>query len=103
MKVLWIANVIVVVFAWLTLRNPWLARSRGRAPSDRVSFVAPAPAPPPPYVASDLHYDLPPMTNTRERRAGALSYERTQDTRLEYALKVGLLFVLVVVLVYINV
>lgn len=104
MKVVWIVNVVVVVFAWLTLRNPWLPRSRAHAPSGRASsFVAPSPAPPPPYVASDLHYDLPPKTNTRERSAGTLFYERIQDTRLEYALKVGLLFVLVVVLLYINV
>ena len=104
MKVVWIVNVVVVMFAWLTLRNPWLPRSRARTPSGRVSsFVAPSPAPPPPYVASDLHYDMPSGANTRERRTDTLFYERTQDTRLEYALKVLLSFVLVVVLVYINV
>jgi hypothetical protein len=46
---------------------------------------------------------MPSGANTRERRTDTLFYERTQDTRLEYALKVLLSFVLVVVLVYINV
>lgn len=103
MKVVWIVNAIVVVFAWLTLGNPWLSRSRGRGQSRRAPAATQSLPSPPSYVAYDLHYNLPPSTMTQERRASVLTYQRSQDTRLEYALKVGLLFVIIIVLVYINV
>ena len=102
MKGVWIVNVLIGVYVVFVLRKPWYRLAK-RTSNDATCASNPTPrvGSPTTYRLVDLQYDIPPVEPVLGTKH-ELTYDRNYDQRLEYAVKVLIIAIIIIVLVYIN-